>query len=760
MIIFRITALIFLVFFSLFSHSETIKEIKILGIDSISRGTILNYLPLEIGDDINKENLDDAKNSLLKTNLFSNIELSLVADSLIISVIENPTIKFLEFKGYSEDEVLSVEIIESLKNNLNLNVGSIFIKNNLDTLLNQIINLYQSESYFKAKVTPKVETDEKNRIGIVLNIDEDERALISSFKISGSSLFEEEDLLDEFDMGEPDFFLINYFTKFDSYSKLKLEAGIEKIKNKYTSQGYLEIKIEDVNVNYDKDNNEIQISIFLSEGKLFKLGNIIFSGDTKNFSEEKLRSFFTISKGDSFKRDQLISSIRKIEDEFKNLGFAYTKINPRITPNDDFLDVNIEVTPDSLIYIGRINITGNNRTQDDVIRRKIQLNEGSPYSRSDISESINKIKRLGYFSDVKYEIKRRLHDKDISDIEINVTETKTGEISIGLSHSNSTGASINAGIKQSNILGTGNTLNASYSNSSAVDEVSFYFKNPYFNKDGHSISYGFVNKKIDASNLDASSYQIDESGLVFGYGIPTSEISNIFGEILFSTIDLTCGADLASTYEIADCASNDELDLKVNLSYTSNSLNDAFFPTDGTYTNLSSVLGLPFGDFKYLKLESNYKNYTPVLERQTLKLSTRVNFATGYGGDELPFFKRYYEGGTSSIRGFDFNSLGAKYSNDKPKGGQFSFVSSTSIASPADIIGLNNENIRIFAFLDAGSISEKISDIKFDDIRSSVGVGLSWLTPIGPIGINLAKPIIKKTSDSTQSFAFDLGAKF
>jgi len=595
--IFRITALMLLVFFSLFSHSETIKEIKILGIDSISRGTILNYLPLEIGDDVNIENLNDAKNSLLKTNLFSNIELSLVSDSLVISVIENPTIKFLEFKGYSEDEVLSTEIIESLKNNLNLNVGSIFIKNNLDTLLNQIINLYQSESYFKAKVTPKIETDEKNRIGIVLNIDEDEKALISSFKISGSNLFEEEDLIDEFDMGEPDFFLINYFTKFDSYSKLKLEAGIEKIKNKYTSQGYLEIKIDDVNVNYDKDNNEIKISIFLSEGKLFKLGNITFSGDIKNFSKEKLRSFFTISKGDSFKRDQIISSIKKIEDEFKNLGFAYTKINSRITPNDDFLDVNIEVTPDSLIYIGRINISGNNRTQDDVIRRKIQLVEGSPYSRSDISESINNIKRLGYFSDVKYEIKRRLNDKDISDIEINVTETKTGEISIGLSHSNSTGASLNAGIKQSNILGTGNTLNAAFSNSSAVDELSFYFKNPYFNQDGHSISYGFFNKKIDASNLDASSYQIDESGLVFGYGIPTSGISNIFAEMLFSTIDLTCGADLASTYEITDCASNDELDLKMNLSYTSNSLNDAFFPTNGTYINLSSVLGLPIGDF-------------------------------------------------------------------------------------------------------------------------------------------------------------------
>jgi len=276
---------------------------------------------------------------------------------------------------------------------------------------------------------------------------------------------------------------------------------------------------------------------------------------------------------------------------------------------------------------------------------------------------------------------------------------------------------------------------------------------------GHSLSYGFFSKNIEASNLEASTYSISEAGLNFGYGLPTSEKNNIFAEFRSSNINLTCGTDLKN-YEAEDCSSEDNLDINISLTNTYNSLSDFYFPTNGSKNQIKTTLGLPFSDLKYYKFESSFKKYSPIFDDKVFKFSSRLNFASGYGGNSLPFYKRYFEGGASSIRGFDFNSLGSKYINDKPKGGEFSLISSAGISSTMDFLGVDNENMRIIGFLDAGTISEKISDITFDELRASVGVQFSWLTPIGPIGLNFAEPILKKSNDKTESFAFELGKSF
>jgi len=344
---------------------------------------------------------------------------------------------------------------------------------------------------------------------------------------------------------------------------------------------------------------------------------------------------------------------------------------------------------------------------------------------------------------------------------ITVLEQKTGEISIGLSHSNSTGGAITAGISQNNILGTGNTLDARLSNSDAVEEMSFYFKNPYINDAGHSLSYGITNRVLNASDLDTSDYNLDEMGFSFGYGIPLSEDSSIFSELLVVSNDLKCGSSLRLYDEVSQCGSNDDLDFTVSLSYNKNTLNDFYFPTDGTRTSLKSSVSLPVADFKYYLLESSVKGYKPVLDNKVFKYSSRFKTGSGYAGDELPFYKRVYEGGSSSVRGFDFNSLGAKYSTtNKPKGGELSWISSIGLGAPASIIGLDNENMRVSAFIDGGIISEKQSDLDFSEFRASSGLAFYWLTPIGPLGVHYAIPLIKKSDDLTTSFSFDLGTSF
>ena len=753
---------ILLGFSSTFVYAERIKVININGLDTISRGTVLNYLPVEVGDDPSKADLNVAAKSLLDTNFFSEVSIKYINDNLNITVSENPTIKFFEVINFKEDEVLSEKTIDEIKDNFNLNVGKVFVNSELNNLLDQLGNLYRYNGFYDFKIAPILKTDINNRIGITLDINEGERALIKSFSIKGSKHFNEATLLDEFEIGEPDFYLLNLITEKDKFSIQKFEAGISQVNTKYQNSGFLDFAILDKSIMYQPEDKSLIISLNVREGNRYKIGSIVFPDSISTEIKQKLRQFIELSDHEFLDRKKLLRGIESIAKYFQNQGFAFSVVESKVTKATKMGELTISILIDEsvLTYIDRIVISGNNKTQDDVIRRQMKLLEGQIYSKKDLDESINKIKRLGYFSDVKYSLVPSL-DKTKADLKIEVTETKTGEISVGLSHSNSTGAAITAGISQNNILGTGNILNANYSNSSAVKEISFYFKDPFFNDHNHSISYGYFDKQIDAANLDASNYSISESGFVAGYGIPLGEFSNIFVENRTSTIDLTCGSDLSNIYEINQCGSNDDFDSKLKFSYIENSLNDFYFPTDGSKTNMTFTFSLPgISDFKYYQIESAYRLYNPIFDDKTFKFSTRVNFAEGYGNKSLPFYKRYFEGGSSSVRGFDFNSLGSKYLNGKPKGGELSFVSSIGLSSSLNFLGIDNPNMRGIIFSDAGAISEKLNDFELDDIRSSVGVQFSWLTPIGPLGFNLAKPLIKKSGDSTETFSFELGAKF
>ena len=746
---------------SSFSRAELVDKIEIIGLEKTSRGTLLGYLPIEVGDDINKNNLDEISSALSKTNFFSSVKINFLNNVLGIDVKENPSIKFIEFKNYEEDLVLNQKIIDNLIKNFDLGLGQIFIDKNLNTLINNLTEIYKSQAYYQTKISIKKSLDDKNRIGIELTFDEGEPALISSMKIQGNKFFNDDELLDEFDIGEADFFIINYFSERDHFSENKYKAAIETLRTRYFESGFLEMIIESDEVKFDPEKNQISIVININEGPQFIFGEVKFTGDYRNLSTKKLLDFFELNQGDVFERNKVIAGIKKIAEHFHDKGYAYANFQSKLTPvKNNQINIEIISNLDRLIFINRIEIFGNTRTQDDVVRRQLGLLEGQSYSKKQLNESINRIKRLGYFSSVEYNLKRHSLNLDKADIVINVVETKTGEFTIGLSHANSTGASLTAGISQQNILGTGNILKANFSNSKAVKDVSLYFKDPHFNNFGHSFSYGFFNKSIDAANLDTSSYILDESGINLGYGIPVSQNSNVFGEFRASSIDLTCGNTMLTVNESSQCASNDNLDFNLSLLYSKDDLNDFYFPTNGSKRVFKTILTMPGSDFEYFKFEASNKNYYPVLNDKVFKFSSRLNYGAGLGNSDLPFFKRYFEGGTSSVRGFDFNSLGAKYADGKPKGGEISAISSIALGSPLDFAGLDNENMRIAAFIDAGTVAEKSSNFSLDDLRSSTGVQFTWLTPIGPIGLHYARPLIKKSTDSTSSFRFDLGASF
>jgi len=745
------------------SAAQKLSEIQINGLDRISRGTFLNYLPIETGDELTKELVDNSLKSLYETKMFSKISAELKDEILIFNVSENPTIKFLEFKNYKDDEVLNEDLINDIRSNLNLRDGQIFVQDNLNKLTNELKNLYKKNAFYKTKISLTSDVDNSNRIGIEVSLDEGEKALIKKFTVSGNKAFTEDEIKDLFDIGEPDFFLINYFTEKDSFSENEYQAGLKKIVNEYTNKGFLNIKSDQSKVNFNFDKNEIYVDIIIDEGSQYKLGNVVFKGDLIFYTSENLRKKIKLKTNDVFDRKKILNGINEITDLYRDKGYAFASIDLNATESKlgkNHLDIFIDVAPAGLVYVNRIIFRGNNKTQDDVIRREMNLNEGQTYSKKDLNESVNKIKRLGYFSSVNYEMRRHKNNPDKVDLIFDVVETKTGEFAVGVSHSNATGASLNLSISQKNILGTGNTLKAAFRNSDAVQELSFYFLDPYFNNLGHTISYGFFDKTLDASNLDASAYSINETGLNFGYGIPISGDAEIFGELRTSSLSLTCGSTLRTIDEVSQCSNPDNNDITTSLSYSHNSLNDYLFPTNGTKKSLIGLVSMPFSDLKYFKIEGSMSDYSPILDDKTFKTSARLKYATGYGGEDLPFYKRYFEGGQSSVRGFDFNSLGAKYSNGKPKGGELSLISSLGVSSSMEFLGIDNKNMKFITFADAGMISEKVSDFALSDIRSSLGLGINWITPVGPLGFHYAYPIVKKSNDIIKTFSFELGASF
>lgn len=739
-----------------------IKSIEILGLDVISRGSVLSYLPVETGDDYNNQVSDQIIRALYETNFFKDIEVSQEAQILKIKLIENPHIKYIDVINYS-NKVIEEDSLNQILTSKGLSQGKIFNKRQLDKLITQLKATYISKGYHGIDITKTIEIDRQNRVGIELDINEGKVAKISSMKITGNRIFDESKLLNLFEIGQADFFIINYFTEKDHYSKVALDAGIESMKSFYINAGYLDFKVNEVKTDLSKDKQSININIQISEGAEYKIGTTQFTGDLLNHSIEEFRKLLSFKKGDVFERKKITQSLQAIRDVFANQGYAFSDVEVATLENTNThtIDLKIDITPNKKVYINRITIVGNTRTQDEVIRREIDIHEGGLYSNTELNESIEKIKRLGFFSDVNMQVSKFEGFEDKINLHFTVEETQTGTFSIGVSHSSSTGASLNLGVQERNFLGTGNTLNLSLSNSKAARDIGFYFSDPYFTQDGHSISYGVFSKKLDASELELDAYTIDENGFSLGYGIPITKDTRIGADLRASKRDIDCGTTFSDNdHESEQCASEDETELKLGLNWSNNTLNDFNFPTKGQKNGLNFGLALPVADFRYYKIDASHKSYYPLKNDLTLALKGNIGFAQGYNGKELPFFKRYYAGGSSSVRGFDFNSLGEKYKGSgKAKGGELSFLTSASIISPIKFMD-DSKNMRISAFVDLGSISEKSSGFDLDELRLSTGVAFSWLTPIGPLGFYAAQPLIKKSGDETKTLDFTLGTSF
>ena len=757
-------------FFTTQVFANPINKINFIGLNNTSESTLLSLMPFKVGQNFLPNASDQIIKSLFETGLFENISIIKNENTLEISLKENPIIKYLEIElnsgsGFSnwlkgEKIHLTPEILSQLKEENQLSIGQTYTNRKLDDFELLIKSKYSDSGYYNSQITKRVTIDAQNRAGIELDITQGARAKIELFTITGNNNFTENDLLKNFKIGEADIALVNYFTNKDNFLQSEFLKGIDLLTNKYFDSGYLDFKIINVDTILNDNNEKISINIEISEGIQYKLGNLSYDGELGNLSLDDLNNAISLNEGEIFNRNSVIQSIQMLTDLFADQGYAFVEINPITSEFLDSVNINFTVSLNQKTYINRITISGNTRTQDEVIRREIGISEGGLYSRSILRKSLLKLRRIGYFSDVQISTSEVDGFKDKIDINFLVEETQTGAVSFSMSHSNNYGVAFGAGIEEKNIFGSGNTLNADLKISESFNKISFYFMNPNFNDEGHSISLGAFRSEINDDDIAKNSYEINSTGFNVGYGIPLNDETRLNTGIEYSKNEMKCSSLFSGTgYESSQCATKNSDEFKLNVNWSQNTLNNFMYPTEGVNNSLNAGIALPLGDYRYFNISADHTSYAPINSSTTLKLSGNLNLSKGYSSKQLPFYKRHFGGGSGSVRGFGNKTLGPLYPNGKAKGGELSILGSANLITPAFFFD-NNEKMRMSAFIDAGNIYEKSSNIKLGDLRMSAGFGFAYLSPIGSIGAYISTPIIKKSGDTIESFGFSLGSGF
>jgi outer membrane protein insertion porin family len=757
-------------FFTTQSFSSPINEINFIGLNNTSENILLKKIPIQIGDEYSDSASNAIIQSLFETGFFSDISIINDKGVLNIALIENPIIKFFEFSLDSDSPFqswLKGEKMHITQDQLDeylvdreLSLGNSFSQEKLDEFIYFLESKYFESGYYNVLIQPTMSIDTQNRLEIKLSIIQGKRAKISSFSIVGSKNFSEDTLLNLFKIGEPDMAIVNYFTNKDLFTDAEFERGMKMMTDTYFDSGFLDFNIVDINSKLDEKKENIFLEIEISEGIQYKLGKVSFSGEYESYNLEELEKTISMSEGDIFNRNLIIEDIQTLTDMFADKGYAFVQINPVTNEFLDEINIDFNISINKKVYINRISISGNTRTQDEVIRREIGISEGGLYSRNILKSSLLKLRRLGYFSDVQISTSEVENMPDKIDIEFSVEETQTGAISFSVSHSNNYGVSFGAGIQEKNIFGSGNTLNAELKISESFNKLSFYFMNPFYNDQGHSLSFGVFRSEINDDEVATNSYEVNSTGASFGYGVPLSDDTRVNTEFEYSNNEIKCSSLFSgSGYESDQCSSKDSDEFKLNINWNKNTLNGFLYPTEGTNNSLSAGVSLPLGDFKYFNLDASHVSYKPISETTTFKLAGNINMSKGYGGKELPFYKRNFGGGSGSVRGFGNKTLGPLYPNGKAKGGEIAILGSANLITPAFFFE-GNDKMRMSAFIDAGNIFEKSSNIKLSDIRMSTGFAFAYLSPIGSIGAFISTPILKKDGDTIEDFGFSLGTGF
>jgi outer membrane protein insertion porin family len=730
-----------------------VKDIRVEGIQRTEAGTIFSYLPAKVGDTMTDERAAEAIRTLFATGFFRDVSLERDGDVLVVVVQERPSIAQLEFIGMSAFE--KDQILTGLRQ-IGIADGRIFDRGLLGRAEQELKRQYLSRGYYAMRVSTTVTPLERNRVAVNFNIEEGGIAKIRQISIIGANAFSEKELVGLFVLRTPG--LLTWFSKHDQYSREKLSADLETLRSYYHDRGYLEFTIDSTQVSITPDKQDIYITIGVTEGNKYTVSGVSVGGELL-IPEKEIRELIQIKAGDVFARAKVTESTKLIADRLGGEGYAFANINavPNLDKEKREVAFTFFVDPGRRVYVRRINVTGNNRTRDEVIRREMRQMEGAWYNAEKIQLSKGRVDRLGFFSEVNLETPAVPGTTDQVDVNIGVVEKPTGALTFGAGYASGDGLVLTGSVSQQNIFGSGRHLSLSINTSRLNTTYSLSYTNPYYTVDGVSQGFDVYYRELDPSANNLARYKTRTVGGQARLGVPITERDTMQYALGLEQVDITTFADSPLIYkDYVATFGPSNLNVFFSLGWVRETRDSLIYPTKGSLHRATSELGLPAGDLEYYKLTYQYQRYFPLTNYLTFMLNGEFGYGDGYSDKPLPFFKNFYTGGPNSVRGFRSFTIGPKDSNGDPRGGPQKAVGNAELLMPFP--GLwNDRSVRVSAFVDTGVVDDKI---EWDLFRVSAGLALLWVSPIGPLKLIYAMPMRTRPGDEEQKFQFTIGGVF
>jgi outer membrane protein insertion porin family len=735
-----------------------IKDIRLEGLQRTEPGTVFSYLPVKVGDTLDDEKAASAIKTLFATGFFKDVRLEVEGQVLVVILDERPAIASLEFTGLKS---FKEEDLKKGLRDIGLAESRIFDRAMVERAEQELKRQYLSQGRYAVDVKVIVTPLERNRVAIKFDVNEGDVAKIRQINIIGAKAFEEKDLLKMMSLSTPNW--LSWYTKNDQYSKQKLSGDLETLRSFYMDRGYLEFNIVSTQVSISSDKQDIFITINIDEGAKYTVSSVKLAGNLL-LPESELRKLVQLKPGDVFSRKAMNDSTKAISERLGNDGYAFANVNaaPDIDKEKRQVAFTLMIDPGRRVYVRRINIEGNTRTRDEVIRREVRQMESAWYDGEKIKKSRDRIDRLGYFDDVSMETPAVPGTTDQSDVNFKVKEKPTGNISVGAGFSSSQAITLSGAIQQQNVFGSGQHIGIEVSTSNYYKVLSLSHTNPYFTVDGVSQGFDIYTRKTDTSSLSISTYSADSTGGGVRYGIPIGEDDYLFLGLSVDRTKITTNYYSAQSYlDYIKEFGPTNTTWQTTLGWQKDLRDSAVTPTRGNYRKASVEIAMPGSTATYVRGNYQHQQFFPLNDTYTLMLNGEAGWAQAYGNSNLvPFFKNFYAGGIGSVRGFESNSIGPRdiFTND-PLGGTRKVIGNAEL-----LFGLpgamQDKSFRLSVFADTGTIWDKGEKFSASMLRYSTGIAISWSSPMGPLKLSFAKPLNSKPEDKKQSLQFQFGSIF
>lgn len=733
-----------------------VKDIRVEGIQRTEPGTVFSYLPIKVGDRVNDRKAEEAIHALFATGFFRDVKLRVDHDVLIVQVVERPSIASIEINGVKEFPK------DQLKDNMKfvgLAVARIFDKGVLDKATQELKREYVARGKYAVNVTTTVTELPRNRVAIVFNVVEGEVAKIRQINLVGNHAYSEGELRDMMKLSTPKWY--SFFSSNDQYSKQKLSADLETLRSFYMDNGYMEFNIDSTQVSITPDKKDIYITINITEGAKYKVSKVEISGDTL-IPKAEIEKLVGVKAGDTFSRKALTETTKKIGERYGKDGYAFANVNaiPDINKQKHEVSFNLVVDPGQRAYIRHINISGNNKTRDEVIRREFRQLEGEWFDVDKVKKSKQRVDKLDFFSEVNIETPPVQGTTDQMDVNMSVKEKSTGSVSIGAGFSSGQGLILTGGITQSNLFGTGNNLSTQINTGRFNQVIAVSYTNPYYTDDGVSRGFDVYKRNTDSQYTAVSQYSTHTLGSGVRFGVPTGEDTSInYGLAGERTILGLFASSPSRLQEYVNQVGLSTNALLGTVGWSRDSRDSAIYTTEGSVQHASAEIALPVLDLRYYRLDYQHQWFHPVADDLTLMLTGEAGLAGGYQGDVLPFFKNFYAGGPGSVRGYQVNSLGPRDNTGMVLGGPRRVLGSMELMMPFPGMG-KDQSVRLSGFVDSGAVFGPSDTPGSTGLRYSMGVAVTWISPVGPLKFSYAEPIHTTPYDEVQRFQFTLGTMF